>query len=97
VSTLFHGNGIEVNGPYQSSVFAELAGDNEDWHRLIEFDREQRWSTLVHFICRFLYHRMTTDGEISTSLLPVDMLSTYRRMLDEMPAFYYRQRSQGRL
>lgn len=74
--------------PYQSSCFTDLAGPHEDWDRLLEFDQERRESALTHFICRFLYRRMVHDGDLAITLLPVDMLSTYRRMLTKsQPTF----------
>lgn len=69
-------------------LLASLAGSGEDWHKFNDLDAERRQSFLIHFICRVLHQRMVPDGDLNTPLLPVDMLSTYRRMLTKCPEWF---------
>lgn len=86
VSHYLGGTGTDPDHPFDRSKFHRLAGgSHDDWDNLPEMSKTVRESTLCHFICRVLYQRMISDGDLTITLLPTDMVSTYRRFLTKLP------------
>lgn len=68
-------------GPEQTAALESLAGPDEDWGHIHEYNETRRLSALRRFIGRALYNCMIPEGDVSITLLPTDILSVYQRML----------------
>jgi hypothetical protein len=85
VDMYLRGDGAGAANPDLWALFDSLAGPQDDWRHLHEFDLQRRKSALVQFICRTLHRRIIPDGDLSIILLPVDILSTHQRILTKVP------------
>lgn len=87
VHNFARGTGPGRNGlSYNSDKFHQLSGGaHEDWDTLLELHPTDRGDAVVHFVCRVLHQRMVPDGDLNITLLPVDILTAYRRMLTKVP------------
>ncbi|KAH8180249.1 hypothetical protein LIA77_01768 [Sarocladium implicatum] len=84
----YDGDAPHDRPPVDSHLLHSLSGGaGEDWDKIYtNADHFERCRALKYFISRVLYLRMIPDGDCKITLLPPDMLSTYQRMLNKIPA-----------